>query len=273
MRNGAIFILLMLMASFANAAVEFVETPNDSFVFAGKDRQIEVCFRNTENSDLTAQISTRLYQASSSTLAPIGELRVWKSLHVNGSQRIIETASFDFPDVRAVTEFQIRWLDGAKELGKTLVQVSPTNLLQEITALTSNKVVGVFDPENHLGPVLKEANVKFRKVDSDLEDFRGSLALFGPFTDDENIPQTVSAFAKTKHPVTIVWMQHFSARLPKVPNFYLVELGRARVAVVDASLVADLAHSALAQINLLRCIRTAQHPEKLKLPTQQQPQP
>ena len=66
-------------------------------------------------------------------------------------------------------------------------------------------------------------------------------------------------------------MRDFEHRIAPVPNMYFVQAGQVQVAVVDATLFTDLEHSALAQINLLRSIKTAQHPEKLQLPSATKP--
>ena len=85
-----------------------------------------------------------------------------------------------------MTTFQIRWLnDRHEEIGKTTVHVLPTNVLSQISALTSNTVVGLFDPSGKLKPALKQAAVKFHELSADqpFANFRGNLALVAPSTE------------------------------------------------------------------------------------------
>lgn len=265
MKRWLIYIIATLLAPALHARLELVQSASNAFVICGKGRQIEVTFHNPDG-DVETTVQTRIYQATSATLAPIGETKVWKKLRVLAGEKVIETATFDFPEVRTVTEFEIRWLDQNNELGRTIVQVCPTNLLGQISVTTSNKPIAVLDPQNELKPLLKNSNVKFRdlELNNNFGETTGELAIV--FTKDmaDDLARDI---AKATKPTTIIWIQHLSMRIPSLPNMYFVQKGLARVAVADATLFADLGHSAVAQINLLRCIRAAQHPETLKLPT------
>lgn len=268
----ALFFSAFLTATVSQARLEIIPPTTDPFVFCGPSRQLDITFHNTATEDFNATINVRIFQASSSTLAPIGPEHDWKKLHILTGQKIIETTSFDFPEVRALTLFQIRWLnDRHEEIGKTTVHVLPTNVLAQISVLTSNTVVGLIDPDDKLKPALKKAAVKFHELTAEnpFANFRGNLALIAPSSD----PEFVNAALKsgTKHPLTILWMRDFNQRIGPVPNMYFVRAGQAQVAVVDATLFTDLEHAALAQINLLRSIKTAQHPEKLQLPSAPKP--
>jgi hypothetical protein len=264
------FQILVALFSFAlltcssYARLEIVQPQLEPFVFSGKGRQIEVVVYNESDRDAETEVSTRIYQATSATLAPIGQVLQWKKLRMFAGQKVIERASLDFPDVRAMTVFQIRWLtDGDKEIGRTTVHVVPTNILGQISVLASNQVIGLIDSGSMLKPVLRQSRVKFEEVES-LADFSGNLALIGPSGEPEGIASSLKAQAK--HPITVLWIRRPTSPSEAVPNLYFVEIGQARVAVADAQLFADLDKSALAQINLLRCVRVALHPQELKLP-------
>lgn len=272
MKQWLIYIIAMLLAPVLQARLEIVQPATDAFVFSGKNRQLEVTFYNPNPAaDFYRTIRTRIYQTSSSTLAPIGEAQVWKKLIVLSGQKIIENATFDFPEVRTVTEFQICWLAENTEVGRTTVRVCPTNLLAEISLLASYKPIAVLDPQNQLTPLLKQSNVQFHDFDLNnaFGNSAGELAILGPFNKtDDGLDDLAKAIAKATRPVTVVWIQQLSTRIHSVPNMYFLQKGLVRVAVVDAALVADLSHSALAQINLLRCVKVAQDPEAITRPKQ-----
>jgi hypothetical protein len=254
----------MLLTSSSFARLDIVQSQSQPLVFSGKGRQIELVLYNQSESDVETTIGMRVYQATSATLAPIGKQQEWKKLRMLAGQTALENATIDFPDVRSMTVFQVQWLMGEHtEIGRTTVSVVPTNILSQISILASNKVVGLADSENLLRPVLKESGVKVEEVDS-FAGFPGNLALIGPSGDQQGIASGLKAHSK--HPMTVLWIRHSTSPVGPVPNLYFVQIGQARVAVADAQLFADLDKSARAQVNLLRCIHAAQHPEELKLP-------
>ena len=272
-RRPALFIAALFCAQISQARLQIVQPATEPFVFSGKARQIEVVFHNVGTDDLAAPLSTRVFQASSSTLAPIGPHQDWKKLRVLAGQKVIETATFDFPDVRAMTVFQIRWLNGDNEIGQSTVHVLPTNVLSQISVLTTNKPVGLIDPDDVLKPLLKNCAVKYEELSAKkpFAEFKGRLVLIAASADADIVDAGLTA--GSKHPIIVLWMRELGPHIGSVPNLYFVQAGQVQVAVVDANLFADLEHSALAQINLLRCIKTAQHPEKLKLPTSSKVRP
>jgi len=258
-----------LLASPSYARLKIVPPRTEPFVFSGRQRQIEVIIDNQADTDVETPVSTRIYQATSATLAPVGPEQRWKKLRMLAGQKVIEKAALDFPDVRAVTAFQVRWsTEDNAEIGRTTVQVVPTNILGGISILARDQVVGLVDLGGLLKPVLKGSGIQFEDVDS-FAGFSGNLVLIGPSAEPE---ATVSSLkADAKRPITVLWIRESASSIGVVPNLYFVMLGQARVAVADAKLFADLENSALAQINLLRCIRVAQHPEELKLPMEPKP--
>ena len=258
-----------LLASPSYARLKIVPPQLEPFVFSGRQRQIEVIIDNQADTDVETQVRTRIYQATSATLAPVGQAQPWKKLRVLAGQKVIEKAALDFPDVRAVTVFQVRWsTEDNAEIGRTTVHVVPTNILGGISVLAGDRVVGLVDLEGLLKPVLKGSGIKFEDVDS-FADFSGNLVLIGPSAEPEGTVSSLKTDAK--RPVTVLWIRNSASPIGAVPDLYFVTLGQARVAVADTRLFADLENSALAQINLLRCIRVAQHPEELKLPMESKP--
>jgi hypothetical protein len=264
-----VFSAFTLLASPSYARLKIVPPRTEPFVFSGRQRQLEVIVDNQADTNIETQVSTRIYQATSATLAPVGPAQRWKKLRMLAGQKVIEKAALDFPDVRAVTVFQVRWsTEDNAEIGRTTVQVVPTNILGGISVLARDQVVGLVDLDGLLKPVMKGSGIQFEDVDS-FAHFSGNLVLIGPSAEPEGTVSSLKADAK--RPITVLWIRQSASSIGVVPNLYFVMLGQARVAVADAKLFADLENSALSQINLLRCIRVAQHPEELKLPTEPKP--
>lgn len=108
------FLALLLATIYPSAAIgQLVIVADDEVpcTFTGDGRQIDVRFRNPGTSPVTADLHTRLYQASSATAAPLGEA-AWKTLTVLPGQTLLESAAMTFPPVKAETRFLVQWLDG-----------------------------------------------------------------------------------------------------------------------------------------------------------------
>jgi len=165
-----------------DAQLQLVPGEATPCVFAGQGREIAVAWRNAGNQRFESEIRMALFQASSSTAAPLGTVP-WKNLEVLPGQTVLESAKLDFPAVNAATRFVIRWVAGDdRVLGTSDVLVHPTNLLKELKPLAGDEPLGVLDPQNQLKPLLKAAAVEFSDLeDAGVEDYRGKLVIAGPF--------------------------------------------------------------------------------------------
>jgi hypothetical protein len=177
----------------------------------------------------------------------------------------------DFPDVRVQTQFLIQWLEGANcVIGKTEVLVYPTNLLSELKLLLGEENLGVLDPNDELKPLLKQNGVKFLDLgEAVLEDFRGKLAIIGPFSTKaqmrSGLAQTIQKIARNG--VAVVWIQPPPRPKDQIkPSFYIVPEGKGLVVVIQADLVASLAGSPQSQLNLIYFYKFALNPQSLALP-------
>ena len=188
---------------------------------------------------------------------------------------MIESARLTFPAVRAETPFVIQWLGGANQvLGISPVRVYPTNLLKELKTLAGEEPLGIFDPQNQLKPLLIAAAVEFSDLgDAHLEDYRGKLAIAGPFQNRTQMGNGLAAQvqALAKKGVGVVWLlppkeqnERHGEKLR--PSFYTVLEGKGRVVIAEASLTASLSESPPAQLNLVQLARQAVHPEVARLP-------
>jgi hypothetical protein len=263
-------VLMVVCPRLALAQLELVPAEMAATAFSGEGRRMPVVFRNVSAQTIEADLRIRLLQASSSTAIPLGETP-WKKLQVLPGQKVLETARMAFPAVKAESRFLVQWVNANQQvLGVTEVMVYPTNLLAELKALAGETPLAVLDPANQLKPLLKELKVEVEDLErTELENFTGKLALFGPFAAKEQMPARLPRriAARCKTGLAAVWIQPPAGRLPKFqPSFYPVQLGQGTVVVAEARMVADLAENPVAQLNLVRLARLAMRPEPFALP-------
>ena len=273
-RFGALVLLtavaLFLSASAASAQLELLPEPELPCVFGGGARTLRVVLRNPTAQPLEVALSNRVFQTTSATLAPAGELQPWKKLRVLPGQTVIESVVVAFPGVRVLSLFHIVWHD---EKGRALrpseVMVYPTNLLAEIAPLSPGRPLGLLDPQNQLKPLLLAAKLDFVDLERDgLEHFDGALAILGPFATSGQMPRGLAATVRKRAQagLGIVWIQSSTRVRRPEPTTYAVPVGSGVVVVAAASATRDLADNPIAQLNLLRFARLAVKREPLDLP-------
>lgn len=255
----------------AQAQLELVSNTEPHAVFAAGARRVPVVLRNPGQEPVEFAGVTRLFQASSSTAAPLSETN-WKTFRVLAGQTILESAELTFPAVKSETRFLIQWADASRKvIGSTEVMVYPTNLLGALKTLAGEQPLGVFDSQDRLKPLLKAAGVEFEDLaNRELDSFAGRLAIIGPFASSEEISagltERISKLADKG--AAVVWIQpppKKSARLK--PDFYSVPIGKGIVVIVQARLCSDLANNPVAQLNLIQLAQLAVHPEPTGLPS------
>jgi hypothetical protein len=240
----------------------------------GQARNISVIWRNTGGRIFENEIRARMLQATSATAVSLDE-QPWKELRVLPGQTILESASFDFPFVRAETKFLVQWIDAANHIiGTTEVWVYPTNVLHELKLLVDESWnnLGVLDPQNQLKPALRGAALPFVNLEeASLAAFSGKLAVVGSCSPDDpewsGLAEGIRALAQKGTPV--VWIQGPPRQQNKIrPSFYVVPQNKAAVVVVQPGLIADLPENPRSQLNLIEFCRMALRPENPSLPNQ-----
>jgi len=266
-------MLLAAITSLARAEEAFRFLPGDApkRLFGGAERRITATFQNPGNRPTNVAVTLRLLQTSSATAVFIRE-KPWKTLRVLPGQTVVETATLELPDVRAETRFVLQWLAATNRLlGLTEILAYPTNLLFELEALAGEPdALGVFDPRDELKPALRAVGVAFRDLaETGVADFRGRLAILGPFRARAELPGDLSERIRemASKGVAAVWLLPPPRPRDKLaPSFYSVPVGRGTVVVVQDGLVPDLARQPGTQLALLHCCRLALQPEPPSLP-------
>jgi hypothetical protein len=265
-----VLFLATLPASVARAQLQTLPDKEPQRVFAGEGRRISVLFHNASNAPVHADLRTRFFQASSATAILLDEAP-WKKLEVLPGQTVLESATITFPAVKAETRFVVHWLEGASNVvGTTEVLVYPPDLLKDLKPLAGEGPLGVFDPLNQLKPLLKAVTAEFQDLeDTGLEDYRGKLAIIGPFQSKAQVPAGLGDKIKQMagRGVAVVWIQPPPKKRQELkPSYYTVPEGKGAVVVVSSRLTADLADDPQAQLDLIEFCKLALAPEPLRLP-------
>jgi hypothetical protein len=275
--SGTWLLAVMFANGIITAHAQLLLLPEPpQVVFAGNERTVNLRWHNTGAKTAEVDVRTRIYQTSSATAVPVSDT-AWKTLRVLPQQTVLESASLDFPEVKAETEFLVQWLDNSNHvLGRTEVLVYSTNLLAELKPLLEGETLGVLDPNNELKPLLRQNEVRFVDLgQATLEDFSGRLAILGPFKSKAQLPEDAvkRTQAMAKNGVAVVWLQPpTDPRDPLRPSYYSVTSGTNAIVVVQSGVVAGLAESPQAQQRLVQLCRLALHPEPVALPeTNHQP--
>lgn len=266
-------ISLPILPCTLQAQLEFVPTETRQAFFPGAARTVAVKVHNPIDKPVETAVRTQLYQASSSTVIPLGEPQSWKNLQVLPGQTVLESTPLTFPPIDNATPFLVQWLDEKNQvLGRAEVSVYPTNLLQALQPLAGEKPLGIFDPQNQLKPLLKSLGLEFEDLaDAGLDSFTGKLAIIGPFQSKAQmragLAEQIKVLAKKGR--AVVWIQPPPGKKDKLqPSFYSVPEKQIAVVVVQPDLIANLSENPLSQLNLIYFCRLAIHPENLSLPNQ-----
>jgi hypothetical protein len=265
-----VLLLAALTSSIASARLQALPDKEPQRVFSGEGRRITVLFHNPGASPVNADLRVRLYQTSSATAIPLGEVPC-KKLEVLPGQTVLESATMTFPAIKAETRFVLHWLEGTNAaIGTTEVLVYPLDLLKALKPLAGEEPLGVFDPQNQLKPLLKAVTVEFQDLeDTGLEDYHGKLAIIGPFYSRKQMSGELGARIKQMagRGVAVVWIQPPPEKRQELkPSFYTVSEGKGAVVVVQAGLISNLPENPESQFTLIQLARLALHPELPRLP-------
>jgi len=240
-------------------------------VFGGGARQVTVVFRNRSDRDAEADIRIRILQASSGTVAPISQVP-WKRLRILGGQTVLESATVTIPTVRAETRFVCQWIEASgRVLGKTDLFVFPDGLLKGLKPLLADGPIGVWEPEDRLIGLLKGAAIEVLDLqNSSLEDFRGRLAIIGPFSAQAQTPPELAGRLKklAQKGVSIVWLlpPDSPQKEPMLSAIQIYDAGPGTVLVAGADLTPELPENPRSQLQLIRLAENALSPQPKPFP-------
>src|SRR6185437_561187 len=274
LRTGLMLGAFWAVPLHAAPQLQLVAGAEPRCVFAGRAQTISLRWRNSGNSAYETALQQRIMQLTSAPAVFVAQ-EPWKRLQVLPGQTVVETASVEFPPVKAETRFMVQWFNnGSNVLGSTEVVAYPPNLLAELGILVNHEegALGIFDPENQLKSSLKHLKVDFVDLENTApETFRGKLAILGPFEPGARPLVTAQIKTLVENGVAVVWVQPRDCDVKRLdgdpqPSFYPVLVGRAAAVVVQPEMVAQLANNPRSQLNLIYFCKLALHPRPLTLP-------
>jgi hypothetical protein len=236
-------------------------------VFGGESCRIQTIFRNRTEQPVKLGLSSRLYQASASTLAPIEESKPLRTITIEGGQAIIETIGVKLPAVRSETTFVLQWHSEERKLGRTVIHVFPTNLLEQSPLLSAPQSVGLLDPDGHFRGAFPSNTVRLLKSVDDFPSFDGSLLIVAPAQKQEAQATKERVVSCAKRGAGVIWIQPPTAHeVIGLPSSYVVNVGDSHVVMAQASTVTNFAQSPRAQLTMIRLAELATGRRKLDLP-------
>ena len=226
---------LWIVCAAVQADLVLVPEETPATIFAGQPAAIRVVLRNTGDTAVETNLSTRLYQVASTVRMPVGDAQPWKTVQVLPHQTVLESFPLTVPAVNGPTRFQVAWAG----LGHTEIAAYPAEWLKQLAALAGPHPVAVFDPGAKLRPVLKKMDVEF--TDFEIAPGEARLALVWS---ERPLPESI--VTRAKKGMAVVWV-----RPQKLPACGL-RLAAGTVLIVPAAELAGLADSPAAQVQLLR---------------------
>lgn len=259
----------MIWPVSAFGQLEISSLGNPQYLFCGGPRNVLVTVHNLDTNTAEADLSMRLFQISSATATPLNEL-AWKRVRLLGGQTVMDSVALSLAPVTAQARFLVCWTDSqGKVLGRSELMVYPQGLLKDFKTILEDQSMGVFDPQNQLKPLLKDAGVEIVDLEAaSPEEASIKLAVIGPFLAQKQMPGGMAGQIKklVEKGVAVVWLQPPQRGAEPMPSFYAFRQANGVVVVVENGLVANLSDNPKSQLNLIRFATLALHPKLGELP-------
>jgi hypothetical protein len=226
----------------------------DASLFAGVKGNVPLTFQHDDSETVTSELTYRIYQASSATLAPLGEKIPIPHQSFPAAASLTVHIPFTPPDVRAITSFVLKVSSGDEELGSANITVVPPRVFARLNDLNLKKVF-LLETDPSLGPLLEQAPLET--------------------TDDASAEVGLRIVRLPDPPAESDWKDR--ANKNSVPTLFIVGRGVTgaekllpvkaisrndhRSVIVQDWFVPDLKENPLSQLRLLRAIQSLVKPE------------
>lgn len=249
---------LCLSASLLHAEdLTIPEGGKPMVVFTGREDTILVPFQNESEKSADIAVSLRLYQLTSSSAVPMGVATPWKTVTVPAGKTLLETATVNLPDVRALTVFRATFLSNDSEIGRISILGLPAGSIRE---LLKGEAVGVFGGDGELGQFLTTEGVTTVSAD----DTNSKVVIAGPFFKDSTVPSDLNSRVQewnARGASVILLLPHrYFAKSDAAGLDFLTGVVRTKsgtVATADASNLTNLKQAAAAQLALHQLLSLA----------------
>lgn len=144
----------------ASLAAQLTLVPTkDVYLFAGVKGNVPLTFQHDDSEAVTSELTYRIYQASSATLAPLGEELSIPHQSFPAAASLTVQIPFTPPDVRAITSFLLKVSSSDEEIGSANITVVPPKVFARLNDLNLKKVF-LLEPDPSLSPLLEEARLE-----------------------------------------------------------------------------------------------------------------
>jgi hypothetical protein len=262
-------ILCVFVALFeVQAELKLTQEKGITDIFEGRDTTIPIFVLNNGSEETTTVLNTRLYQASSSIMAPLGIKKEWKTIRISNGQTVFEEFVLNLVETKTPTLFILKVYDHEKEIGSVKIRGYPDNIWEKIRGSFEGIKLRVIDPETRIGPLLEEKKISFERLENFEEVSREELVIAGPFANKQGLSEELATELETLRTRGISMVLFMAATLmpDNVLPFEIYESAGSRVILADQRYIENLATSPSAQLHFLRAIESAKQRNHSKLP-------
>ncbi len=264
-RLGLLFAAALVCAS-SHAQIRML--PSDEiYIFAGTQHHLPITLKNEGTKSEDTGLKCRLFQASSSTLAPASAPQNIPSFSIPAGTVSTIHVPFDLPETRSITTFHLKVYQSEQDLGSLIIRACPTNLLSGLKSLASEIVL--FDPANSWKQLFVANGITVSDLTPAPVTDSKAKVLLANFTSK----QAEEEFQKLQDGSSPQWPSIFIVSTGVTSSEKLVPLktvsGRKAIVVQDWFLPSP-ATNALAQLRLLRAFELLLKPELVKTPAMPQ---
>ena len=250
--------LLLLAVAPALAAAQLKSVgKTESFLFTGKPGKVQVALENNTAERVKQPLNYRIFQASSATLAPLGERQSLGEMEFPPGQAAIISIPFAPPDVRAITLFVMKVYLGEEAVASMNITAFPPKIFSRLTE-TGIAEIHLHEPDSLLRPVLEASGVKVtdRATASEAKLLLVRLPNAAAETDWNEQREVTSL------PTLFIIGRGVTGSEKLLPTKFLQPEQGGRVAIVQDWFIPDIKENALSQVRLLRAIQILLTPDK-----------
>lgn len=236
----------------------------EAFVFAGEAGRVRVLVANG-GGEMREGLGYRLFQASSATLAPVGEREEMEEVSFPPGQTVAVEIPVVAPEARAITSYLVKLYKGEEEIGAVRFRGCPEKLLEGLEKLSG--AVALFEPESSWANVFEQQEVPFvDATHSDIKSFEGKLLVARlPNPDAEEQWKSFLPDLPPQASILLLVSPGVTGAELLAPIKFGQKAGQ-RVAVVQDWFLPALAESPLSQLRLLRVAELLLDPASVKFP-------
>jgi hypothetical protein len=211
--------------------------------FAGEKLELSIAVRNVTKAPIHAELTSRLYQRSSGSLAPLEPAKPWWTGKIEPLGEINAPLHLVLPQIPGAAHLRVRIAGAAGTTANLpLIGIDRRWFADAVRAL--NKQFALHDPDGLVSGALEKAGVPVRPIldVADPATAPGAFIFIAARTQErENAVQRASAFARSRRPL-LIFQEGEKARLAGPAD---------NIARFDLDEALTLPDSAAAQYDLL----------------------